>query len=185
MKKTVVTLALALTLISSSTYAQEMQNSNDYESNTVQLETVEFERETKQVSATLIEQKEDATFTIDEETIVVDNKSKTVVKDYLLDKGQKIKTFYKEMEDDKPEVVALIDENEKSLVSVGTVDEKNTLGDYLYLENLDEVEIVYEDETMAEPIDIIGKRVVVFYDYVTKSIPEKTTPERIIILNEK
>lgn len=79
----------------------------------------------------------------------------------------------------------VIVENKDQNVKVDVFDEDLVSADKLLKLNIsDETEVILQDGTVYEG-ELANRKLVVFYDISTKSIPAQTTPRKIVVLPEK
>lgn len=90
-----------------------------------------------------------------------------------------------------PEVLIINEEDTMGGVDVDFYDESKTFADIanaantLTLHLADDIDITGQDGNEIAKDDLAGRNLIVFYDIATMSIPAQTTPNKIIVLNEK
>lgn len=213
MKKRIIAFIAAITMVASVAYAQDT-NANEeimlisenpaveavpsYISNQVTVLNIEDGR----IETTIDETKKDdpeyiLNFVVSQDSLILNGNTAEVKNASDIKIGDKLVVF---TDSSSPATLSLppvymaniivtygTDEPQMSVVSdtFNKVEEELvSLGNTLRVAMSEETKVLDEEGNAVESADLSGKKLVVFYDMATRSLPPLTTPKFVIIINE-
>jgi hypothetical protein len=133
-----------------------------------------------------------AIFNFTDNVLLLDQKSQDLVKYDSFKEGTSVTAYYRSdtimtmiyPPNITPSVIVLNSSEKASNIEVSKFDDNLLNSEVLIKLNVsDKTTIIYKDGITAEKSDLANKDLVVFYSFMTKSLPAQTTPEKIIIMN--
>ncbi|MBU5255406.1 copper amine oxidase N-terminal domain-containing protein [Tissierella praeacuta] len=133
-------------------------------------------------------------FHINEDVILLNNKSKEFITKDTLKKGMKVSAYYHKntimamsMPPQLGPDIIVIDESEEPIFTHVSGFNKEFISSdgMLKINPSENTVIVDKDGKKIEKENIINRDLIVFYTISTKSIPAQTTPEKIIVMERK
>jgi hypothetical protein len=133
-----------------------------------------------------------ALFNFTDKVLLLDQKSQDLVKYDSFQEGTSVTAYYRRdtimtmiyPPNITPSVIVVNSSEKASSIEVSKFDDNLLNSEALLKLNVsDKTTIMYKDGIKAEKADLANKDLVVFYNFMTKSLPAQTTPEKIIIIN--
>lgn len=213
MKKRIIAFIAAITMMASAAYAQETNTNEEimlisenpaveavpsYISNQVTVLNIEDGK----IETTIDETKKDdpeyiLNFVVSEDSLIFDGNTADVKNASDIKAGDKLVVF---TDSSSPATLSLppvymanivvtygVDEPQMSVVSDTfnkAEEELVSLGNTLRVAMSEETKVMDEEGNAVESADLSGKRLVVFYDMATRSLPPLTTPKFVVVINE-
>lgn len=135
-----------------------------------------------------------AIYHINDEVIILDAKTKEIVKEVDFEKGMKVSTY---IHKNTPVTLSIPSQSVPNVIVINEGEDSGFINVSKFDENLvnkeNTLKIILSDETIiinreGEEIgkeDILNKDLIVFYSQATKSIPAQALAEKIILMDKK